>query len=112
MHFAVAAYIIMNKRFKRFIIPVEPFNIRTLTSNSYHLMCFPILFLFRNKSAAFQNQNSLAARCKFLSHCASPAAGADDDYVIMIAHIKFYVLCFCSKLVAQGWQLLMQQKMK
>src|SRR6266498_1122861 len=56
IHFAVAAYIIMNKRFKRFIILIEPNIIRSVAPNSYHFMCIPILFLFWNKSAAFQNQ--------------------------------------------------------
>src|SRR6266542_4280960 len=84
IHFAVAAYIIMNKGFKRFIIFIEPNIVRSVAPNGYHLMCIPILFFFRNKSAAFQNQNPLAARCKFISHRAAATTGADDDYVVLI----------------------------
>src|SRR6266487_116364 len=90
IHFAVAAYIIMYKRFKRFIILVEPDIVRAVTANSYNLMCIPILFFFRNKSAALQNQNPLAARCKFIRHRAAAATGTDDNNVVMITHRKVY----------------------
>src|SRR3954469_15176929 len=89
IHFAVAAYIIMNKRFKWLIIFIEPFIVRAIAANSYYFMCIPVLFFFRNKSAAFQNQNPLAAWCKFICHRTAAATGTDDDNVVMITHNFF-----------------------
>src|SRR4051812_44240186 len=89
IHFTVAAYIIMNKRFEWFIIFFKPFIVRAIAANSYYFMCIPILFFFRNKSAAFQNQNPLATRCKFIRHRAAAATGSDDDNVVMISHNFF-----------------------
>src|SRR5690242_13131526 len=89
IHFAVAAYIIMNKRFERFIIFIEPFIVRAIAANSYYFMCIPIFLFFRNKSAALQNQNPFAAWRKFIRHRTATATGTDDNNVVMIAHMNY-----------------------
>ena len=99
IHFAIASNIIMYVRLEWFIICVIPVFIWAVTPNRYYFMRIPILFFFRNKPAAFQDQNFFAGFGKCISHRAAATAGANNDDVVMIVHNN--TLCSKEKLVSK-----------
>ncbi|MCG3163382.1 MAG: hypothetical protein JMDDDDMK_04779 [Acidobacteria bacterium] len=97
--FGVAADVIVRVRMQRPAIPVVPDFFRVVFRFDVDGARFPIVFLARHESAAFEQQNSFARRREFVRERPAARARADDDHVVMVrVRHKFLLARSCSLL--------------
>jgi hypothetical protein len=74
-------------RLERRAVLVDPLLAGEVALLAEDLGGVPVLLLARQVAAALEHQDALARRGEAMGERAAPGAGADDDDVVVVAHV-------------------------
>src|SRR5665213_681105 len=84
IHLRIAADPVGGLRMEGLALAILPDFVRMVAVLKKDCLGVPILFLLRQKSAAFKDENTLPARSEPLGESAAARARPDDDDVVMV----------------------------